>query len=60
MNTNPLSKKENPGISDLSPENAQVSIYAGLNEINIADGGEFLDDGIRMNDQPLGEKIVKE
>ena len=33
----------------------QKSIYPNQCEINIADGGEFLDDGIRMTEQPFLE-----
>jgi hypothetical protein len=29
-------------------------------EVNITDGGEFLDDTIRVKDQPLGETNIKE
>jgi hypothetical protein len=29
-------------------------------EVNTSEGGEFLDDGIRMKDQPLGETNTKE
>ncbi|HTE23919.1 hypothetical protein [Flavitalea sp.] len=42
------------------PEGIQESIYPDQHEINITDGGEFLDDGIRMKDQPYGETTVKE
>ncbi len=43
-----------------SSEDIQKSIYPFLHEINITDGGEFLDDLIRMNEQPLGETMLKE
>jgi hypothetical protein len=36
------------------------SIYPDHHEINITDGGEFLDDAIRMKDQPFGETTEKE
>lgn len=29
-------------------------------EVNITDGGEFLDDNTRMKDQPFGEKMTDE
>jgi hypothetical protein len=29
-------------------------------ELNITDGGEFIDDGIRMTEQPLEEKVNKD
>jgi hypothetical protein len=37
-------------------EEIQLSTYPYLHEINITDGCEFLDDAIRMKDQPLGIK----
>ena len=40
-------------------EGVQESIYPDLHEINITDGSEFLDDGIRMKDQPFGEQTEK-
>jgi hypothetical protein len=40
-------------------EGIQESIYPDLHEINITDGSEFLDDGIRMKDQPFGEQTIK-
>jgi hypothetical protein len=36
-------------------EGIQESIYSYDDEVNLTDGGEFLDDVIRMKDQPLGE-----
>ena len=43
-----------------SVEEMQESIYPYLYELNITEGGEFLDDAIRMKDQPLSETTVKE
>ncbi len=51
MNTNP-SQKENAG-NDRPSEEIQESIYPHQQEINATDGSEFLDDRIRMKDQPL-------
>ncbi|MES1217814.1 MAG: hypothetical protein ABUT20_20075 [Bacteroidota bacterium] len=51
------------GNSDKEPtlsEGNQESIPLYQHEINITDGGEFLDDAIRMKDQPFDEKVVKE
>ena len=59
MNTIPSSLKEGPGNNKPSEE-IQESIYPYQHEINITDGGEFLEDGIRMTDQPFGESNVKE
>ena len=42
-----------------SADGIQVSIYPNQDEINIADGGEFMDDAIRMKDQPFGETTAK-
>jgi hypothetical protein len=49
MLKDPSSKKEN---SVNSSETFQESIYPLRHDENIADGGEFLDDGIRMKEQP--------
>jgi len=43
-----------------SSEGIRESIYPNHREINITDGGEFLDDAIRMKDQPFGETTGKE
>ncbi|RYG54325.1 MAG: hypothetical protein EOO01_01855 [Chitinophagaceae bacterium] len=37
----------------------QESIYPDHHEINITDGSEFLDDAIRMKEQPFVEITVK-
>jgi hypothetical protein len=59
MNTDPSSQKENAG-NEKPSEEIQESIYPDQFEINITDGGEFLDDAIRMKDQPLEETNAKE
>ena len=59
MNTIPGFQKENIR-NDKPSEEVQESIYPPWHEMNITDGGEFLDDGIRMKDQPFGETNVKE
>jgi len=51
------------GVPDNQPatgEEIQEIIYPNHDEENITDGGEFLDDAIRMKDQPLGETNAKE
>ena len=55
MNTIPSPQKGDPGNDHISEEEIQESIYPYHHEVNITDGGEFLDDAIRMKDQPLGE-----
>jgi len=46
--------KIDPGINQVS-DDAQVSIEAIQLQTNITDGAEFLDDNLRMKDQPFGE-----
>ncbi|HRO44365.1 hypothetical protein [Agriterribacter sp.] len=54
------SKKTDPGNERAISEGIQESIYPFYHEVNITDGGEFLDDAIRMKDQPLGETKDRE
>jgi hypothetical protein len=60
MNTIPSSQKGDPVIVLTSSEGIQESIHIYPHEINITEGGEFLDDAIRTKDQPLGETTVKQ
>lgn len=60
MDTIFLSKKKDPGSERAIPEGIQESIYPYYRETNITDGSEFLDDAIRMHDQPLGETRERE
>jgi len=60
MNTSFSPQKGDPGNERISGEEIQESIYPYHGEVNIADGDEFLDDAIRMKDQPLGETNTKE
>jgi hypothetical protein len=60
MNTIFSSHKNNRDIKLNSSEDIQESIYPFLHEINITNGSEFLDDLIRMREQPLGEPMLKE
>jgi hypothetical protein len=54
-------RKGDPGNEHTSREEIQESIYPNHHEENITDGGEFLDDAIRIKDQPLSEtSSVKE
>jgi hypothetical protein len=59
MITMPPSEKEDANIEPTPAEGIQESIYRYQHEVNITDGGEFLDDAIRMKDQPLGETMGK-
>lgn len=60
MITNPSSQKRDTTIELTSLEEIQKEIRTNRDEVNIADGGEFLDDAIRTKDQPLGETILRE
>ena len=51
-------RKGDHGSERTSGEEMQESIYSNHEE-NITDGGEFLDDALRMKDQPLGETNEK-
>ena len=59
MNTIFSINNNDPGSKQDSEKNQEES-FPFEHETNIADGGEFLDDGIRMKDQPLGETTIKE
>ena len=60
MNTNALPPQKNDAGS--KPD-AQGIIHENMehdpNEYHIADGGEFLDEGVRMKDQPFKEATRK-
>ncbi len=60
MNTIIASQKDDPRDSRTSSDGIQESIYPFRYEVNITDGGEFLDDAIRMTDQPLGKTTDSE
>lgn len=46
--------------NDRNSEGAiEKSILSQYHEVNITDGGEFLDDALRMKDQPLEESNEK-
>ena len=59
MNTISPPQKRDPGNGQTSEEEIQESIYPLQNEINITDGGEFLDDALRMKEQPFEEVAMK-
>lgn len=54
MNIHFFTHKENKPAED---DREEVNPYP--HESNIADGGEFMDDGIRSKDQPLSETSLK-
>ena len=53
--TIPSTKKAEPDKKQILTDGSQDSIYPDNHEENIADGSEFLDDAIRMKDQPFEE-----
>jgi hypothetical protein len=55
MNTISLLQQADPGNGRHSEKENQETVTPYQHEINITDGSEFLDDAIRMKDQPLGE-----
>jgi hypothetical protein len=59
MNTMFLLQNSDPGNGRALSEQIQESILVYPHEINITEGGEFLDDAIRTKDQPLLEKASK-
>ena len=59
MDTNSSRQKGDPTNGGASEEQIQDSITQYHHEVNITDGGEFLDDAIRMKDQPIEEANKK-
>jgi len=55
MNTISSMQHADPGNGQRSEKEIQETVTPFQHEINITDGSEFLDDAIRMHDQPLGE-----
>jgi hypothetical protein len=60
MNMFLFSQKDDPGNGHVSLEEEQESIYPDQHEVNITEGSEFMDDAIRMKEQPLGQTTVGE
>ena len=60
MNKIPSQKKDLANDVRSLGEEIQEGIYPHHHEVNITDGAEFIDDAIRMKDQPLREVPVKE
>ena len=59
MNTISSPQNKNLGSIHIPEAEVQESVYPYRHEVNITDGGEFLDDAIRMKDQPLEETRTK-
>lgn len=59
MNTILSSPKGDPKNEQASAEGVQETIHEYYPEVNTMDGAEFLDDALRMKDQPLGETTVR-
>jgi hypothetical protein len=60
MNTILSAQIGDPNNRQISLEHIQENIPPDPNEINITEGGEFLDDAIRMKDQPFEETSLEE
>lgn len=60
MNTISYPQTGGPDSGRISEEKIQEAVYPYHHEVNITDGGEFLDDAIRTKDQPFEETLVKE
>jgi len=48
-------QKQDPGSNQPQADNFERSINLPLHEMNTNEGGEFLDDAIRMEDEQLGD-----
>ncbi len=59
MITIPFPRKADVGNEQVSSEEIHEIVNPFPHEVNITDGGEFLDDGIRMKEQPFEEPPVK-
>lgn len=55
MNKDPFHLNDGAVDAPNSQDETQENIYHFYYEKNITDGGEFLDDALRMKDQPLME-----
>lgn len=60
MNTNTYWQQEDPGHPRTPEEETQESVIPFEHDINITEGSEFLDDAIRMKDQPYIETTTTE
>ena len=48
-------QKQDPGGNEHRADNFERSINLSLHEMNTSEGDEFLDDALRIEDQPLGD-----
>ena len=53
-------QKKDPDNNQSLSEGIEQSIHPDNHEVNVTEGSEFLDDAIRMKDQPFGEITAKE
>lgn len=53
-------QKGDPGNPQRLPDEIQENISSYHHEENLMEGSEFLDDAIRMHEQPLGEPPAKQ
>ena len=57
MNSIFSSHQRDPKIKEPVAEGTQQQVISYEHEENIEEGSEFLDDAIRMEDQPLGDTV---
>jgi hypothetical protein len=60
MNTNHPPQNDDPRDPQDLPKDIQENISSYHHEENLMEGSEFMDDAIRMHEQPLGEPPAKE
>ena len=53
-------QKQDPGNNQLPSDEVLENIHVSPEEFHITDGGEFLDDALRMKEQPFAGKEVNE
>ena len=56
----PSTQKKDPDKERILSEGVQESIYPDHQEENITEGSEYMDDAIRMKDQPFEETTGNE
>ena len=60
LSDNKHSVKIDPGKGPTPSDEIPEPLYPYEHDVSSSDGGEFLDDSLRMTDQPLGEVTKKE
>lgn len=53
-------RNHNTGNDQVISQNIQENIHPFPHEMNTSDGGEFLDDAIRMTEQPFEYSLTKD